>query len=251
MMYAHPSLKTDFSIAEKGIESRRVLPELIDYTLLKPESTESQFKSLCGLAKEKQFATVCVPPCRVKLCKEVLDALKAKVRICTVVGFPLGYSTPEIKCAEIKDAIKNGAEEIDFVQNVGLVKEASWDELEREYRTIVDSVKSTGKLVKCILETSLLADHEIEECSYKAATCGVHVIKTSSGYGKRGASVDDIKAIKNGLKRFTDKCGVTCGIKASGGIRDSSFALSLIESGATRIGTSCSTLTEQANTKTT
>ncbi|APJ05156.1 deoxyribose-phosphate aldolase [Silvanigrella aquatica] len=206
----------------------------MDSTLLKQSSTDSQIIELCQEALQNSFRAVCVPPNYVGLAKKILQ--NSNVKICSVAAFPLGYCSLDTKIFEIENLIQNGADEIDFVQNVTLVKNSNFSELEKEYKTIVSVAKD--KLIKVILETALLSDEEIYKCSFLAALSGVHVVKTSTGFSTRGASLNDIEVIKNALSKYQNETGYYVGIKASGGIRCYQDAVSFVQAGATRLGTS-------------
>ncbi|KJE92767.1 deoxyribose-phosphate aldolase [Capsaspora owczarzaki ATCC 30864] len=222
---------------------------LVDHTQLKQECTTAHIVALCAQAREHDFRSVCIPPSRVALARSLLvlpaqlskaDAAGAAVRVCTVVGFPNGYMTTAAKVAETADAVAAGADEIDFVQNVGWVKDANWTDTRNEYRAIV-AAAGPARLVKVILETALLTPDEIERCSTIAVQAGIHTVKTSTGFAARGASLADVEAMQRGIElAFAD--GSTprrvVGIKASGGIRDTVTALQFIRAGATRLGTS-------------
>lgn len=236
MILAHESLSQDFKNAEKFLEEKKpsALARLIDSTSLKVDVTQDQIKSLCKEAATLSFRSVCVPPSFVKLAS--LELIHAKnVLVCTVVGFPNGYAKEFVKIFEVEEAIKDGAKEIDYVQNMGFVKDGRWEELTKECKSIIDA--ASGNLVKVILETSLLTSSEIRKCSEVLANAGVHVIKTSTGFGQRGATQEDLKLIQGGLSEVL-KGGVRFGVKASGGVRSVDDAIAFVELGATRIGTS-------------
>lgn len=249
-MYSHHQVEKDFLSAQNLLQKNRndVLSKLIDSTLLKPQTTPENIKALCEEAKKKHFRAVCVPPCYVTFAAQQLNQLETQyidknianeygdVSLCTVIGFPNGYNSTKVKCFEAEQAIADGAEEIDFVQNVSLVKAKNFTALENEYRELVKTVKD--KLIKVILETSLLTDEEIYLCTLLAAQCGVHIVKTSTGFGERGASLNDIQIIKKALDEHANKTGIRCGIKASGGVRNLQDALAFLQAGATRLGTS-------------
>lgn len=207
------------------------LAKLIDHTLLKIDAKNSNFLDLFAEANQFGFRSVCVPPSLIKLakqhCKDVL--------VCTVIGFPNGYNTIESKVFEVKDALFKGTDEIDFVHNVNFVKSKEWDLLKTEYSQIVKS--SQACTTKLILETSLLSEAELIKCIELAVDAGVNMIKTSTGFGQRGASVEDISLIQKTLDTILGKNN-TVGIKASGGVRTDKDALKMIKLGATRIGTS-------------
>lgn len=199
----------------------------IDHTLLKPETTQVMIDKLCAEAKEYDFASVCVNPYWVKRCAHLLKG--TDVKVCTVIGFPLGANTPEVKAAETRDAIANGATEIDMVLNVGALKSG---DLEAVKQDIAAVKKAAGDiLVKVILETGLLTDEEKVIACKLSVEAGADYVKTSTGFGTGGATVDDIALMRNTV-------GPDIGVKASGGVRDRKAALAMIEAGATRIGAS-------------
>lgn len=234
----HPSLRQDFNSREKFLrnpQDAKLLVPLIDSTLLKPNATKIDFLNLFSDANQYSFKSVCIPPCYVSLAKE---HCKTSL-LCTVIGFPNGYNTTQNKVKETEEAVALGADEIDFVQNINFVKSNAWNNLEIEYKKIIKAAKS--KMIKLILETSLLTDNEIEKCTWIAAECGIDTIKTSTGFGSRGANENDIKIINATLQNFFHSEILRVGIKASGGIKTFSDALKMIRLGATRIGTSNAT----------
>lgn len=201
--------------------------KLIDHTLLKAFATEEDIKKLCEEAREYDFASVCVNPCNVKLAKKLLS--DTNVHICTVIGFPLGANTCEVKACETKDAVKNGANEIDMVINIGKAKEHDFSYLVDEIRSVVDS--ADGNLVKVILETCYLTDEEIVEACHAASIAGAQFVKTSTGFGTGGATVEHVSLMR---KSIPD----TMSVKASGGIRTLDDLEKMVAAGATRIGAS-------------
>lgn len=203
----------------------------IDHTLLKPESTEEQIIELCKEAREYSFASVCVNPGYVKLASELLAG--CPVKVCTVIGFPLGATTTETKVFETENAIRKGADEIDMVINVGLLKSRNYMAVERDIRCVADVCNRYGKILKVILETSLLSDEEkVMGCSL-SKSAGAHYVKTATGFGPGGATAKDIALMRKTV-------GENIGVKASGGIRDTEKAFEMIHAGATRIGASAS-----------
>jgi len=229
------SIREDFHNRELFLNDQtqhNALAKLIDSTLLKMDATQDAFLKLFSDANQYQFKSVCVPPSMVKLahlhCKDVL--------ICTVVGFPNGYNTTHNKVLETQNALDKGANEIDFVNNVIFVKSNMWIELQNEYSALVNSAQKN--VTKLILETSLLTKEEIVKCTQLAIEAGVNIIKTSTGFGSRGASLEDISLIQKTLHEFDDKTKMKVGIKASGGVRTREDALNMLKAGATRIGTS-------------
>ncbi len=201
---------------------------LIDHTLLKADATKEQIKVLCEEAREYSFASVCVNPTWVKYASELLEG--SEVKVCTVIGFPLGANTPETKAFETKDAIANGAHEVDMVINIGALKDKDDELVERDIRAVVAA--STGKaLSKVIIETSLLTDEEKVRACELAVKAGTDYVKTSTGFSTGGATVEDISLMRKTV-------GPNIGVKASGGVRNTSDAQNVIEAGATRIGAS-------------
>ncbi|MCK1982108.1 MULTISPECIES: deoxyribose-phosphate aldolase [Peribacillus] len=201
---------------------------LIDHTLLKADATKEQIKVLCEEAREYNFASVCVNPTWVKYASELLEG--SEVKVCTVIGFPLGATTPETKAFETKDAISNGAHEVDMVINIGALKDKDDELVERDIRAVVAA--STGKaLSKVIIETSLLTDEEKVRACELAVKAGADYVKTSTGFSTGGATVEDITLMRKTV-------GPDIGVKASGGVRNTSDAQKVIEAGATRIGAS-------------
>lgn len=204
------------------------IEKMIDHTILKPDATVEQVKKLCEEAREYNFASVCINPNFVELCYQMLK--DTDVKVCTVVGFPLGATTTKSKVLETIEAIENGATEIDMVINVGAVKDSNWDFVEKDIREVV-KVSKTKAIVKVILETCLLTDDEkIKACTI-AKSVGADFVKTSTGFSTGGATVEDIKLMR-------DTVGSEMGVKASGGVRDYNKAKLMIGAGATRIGTS-------------
>lgn len=201
--------------------------KLIDHTLLKAFATAEDIKKLCEEAKEYDFASVCVNPCNVKLAHELLKG--TDVRVCTVIGFPLGANTMEVKAYETEDAVKNGANEIDMVINVGKAKEHDFNYLVEEIRSVVDS--ADGNLVKVILETCYLTDEEIVEACHAASIAGAQFVKTSTGFGTGGATVKHVSLMRKSISS-------TMSVKASGGIRTLEDLEKMVAAGATRIGAS-------------
>ena len=201
--------------------------KLIDHTLLKAFATAEDIKKLCEEAKEYDFASVCVNPCNVKLAHELLKG--TDVRVCTVIGFLLGANTMEVKAYETEDAVKNGANEIDMVINVGKAKEHDFNYLVEEIRSVVDS--ADGNLVKVILETCYLTDEEIVEACHAASIAGAQFVKTSTGFGTGGATVKHVSLMRKSIPS-------TMSVKASGGIRTLEDLEKMVAAGATRIGAS-------------
>lgn len=201
--------------------------KLIDHTLLKAFAVKEDIEKLCAEAVKYQFKSVCVNPVHVMLAKELLKS--SDVLVCTVVGFPLGANTIAIKKAETLDAIKNGADEIDMVINIGKVKEHDYQYIYQEISEI--RAASIGKTLKVIIETCYLDDQEKIEVCKQAAKAGADFVKTSTGFGTGGATVADVKLMKNSITPNMK-------VKASGGIRNKTDFEAMIEAGAERIGAS-------------
>ncbi|NLC66862.1 MAG: deoxyribose-phosphate aldolase [Clostridium sp.] len=208
---------------------KKDIANYIDHTLLKADTTREELVKLCSEAKENKFYSVCVNPSNVVDSKKLLDG--TSVKVCTVIGFPLGQITSESKSFETKEAIFLGAEEIDMVINIGKLKDKDYEYVREDIESVV--LAAGDKLVKAIVETSLLTKEEIIKACELASLAGADFVKTSTGFAKSGATKEDIKLMK---KTVGDKMG----IKASGGIRTYMDAITMIESGATRIGASSS-----------
>lgn len=204
------------------------LAGLIDHTLLKPEATKEEIIQLCQEAKEYRFHSVCVHPVWVKTCSQLLK--DSEVKVCTVIGFPLGANKPEVKAFETGQAILDGAREVDMVLNIGALKSGDDKLVLEDIAAVVEAARGQA-LVKVILETSLLNEGEKVKACQLAKQAGAHFVKTSTGFSTGGASIEDVALMR-------DTVGHSLGVKASGGIRDRQFCLQLLEAGATRIGTS-------------
>jgi len=200
---------------------------MIDHTLLKADATRSQIEKLCSEASEFEFASVCVNPTWVKYSAELLK--DSKVKVCTVIGFPLGASTSEVKAFETKNAIANGAEEIDMVINIGALKNQEFDLVRDDIKQVVDA--ANGTLVKVIIETCLLSDEEKVKACELSVEAGADFVKTSTGFSTGGATAQDVALMRKTV-------GPTVGVKASGGVRNLQDMQKMIEAGATRIGAS-------------
>ncbi|CAH2762747.1 deoxyribose-phosphate aldolase [Erysipelothrix amsterdamensis] len=203
------------------------LSKYIDHTLLKQNATEAQIRVLCDEAKEYDFMSVCINPGFVSLCSELLSG--TDVKVCTVIGFPLGANTTEVKVFETKNALDNGADEIDMVINVSALKDKKYDLIENEIRSI--KAACGENILKVIIETCLLEDDEIVKVCELAVAAGADFVKTSTGFSTGGATFEAVKLMKDTVK---DQASV----KASGGVRSQEDMESMIEAGATRIGTS-------------
>ncbi|MBX9997649.1 MULTISPECIES: deoxyribose-phosphate aldolase [Priestia] len=202
---------------------------IIDHTLLKADATEEQIRVLAQEAKEYSFASVCVNPTWVKKAAELLkDA--PEVKVCTVIGFPLGATTSAVKAFETTNAIENGADEVDMVINIGALKDKNYDLVQSDIQAVVDAAKGKA-LVKVIIETALLTDEEKAKVSELAVKAGADFVKTSTGFSTGGATVEDVALMRKTV-------GPDVGVKASGGVRGLEDAKAMIEAGATRIGAS-------------
>ena len=205
------------------------LHELIDHTLLAATATRPQIVQLCSEARGYRFFSVCVNPYWVADCRKLVEG--SDVKVCTVVGFPLGASSSRSKAAEARIAVEAGADELDMVINIGAAKEGHWDFIEHEIHEVVSAAQ--GKLVKVILETAFLLPDEIVLGSKRVVSAGAHFVKTSTGFGPTGATVEAVKTMREAV-------GCRFGVKASGGIKTREQAEALIAAGATRIGSSAS-----------
>jgi deoxyribose-phosphate aldolase len=204
------------------------LASLIDHTLLKPDATREEVERLCREAAQFCFASVCVNPNWVALCREMLRA--SGVKVCTVVGFPLGAHLPDVKSYEARRAVEQGAEEVDMVLNIGALKSRDYALVEQDIHGVVQAV-GRGTVVKVILETALLTrDEKVMGCTL-AKAAGADYVKTSTGFGGGGATVEDIQLMR-------DTVGPEMGVKASGGVRTRDDAEAMVAAGATRIGAS-------------
>ena len=211
------------------------IAKMIDHTILKANATQSDIEKLCEEAKKYNFASVCVNPYWVSLASDLLK--NSTVKVCTVIGFPLGATSSESKASETEIAILQGADEVDMVINVGAMKNNQTDIVEKDILSVVNSARKTGKAqnknitVKVILETCYLTKDEIKNACLCAKNAGADFVKTSTGFGTGGATVEDVKLMK-------ETVGSSMEVKASGGIRDYETAIKMIEAGATRLGTS-------------
>lgn len=211
---------TDFQIAR-----------MIDHTLLKPDATVEEIEKLCDEAKTYSFASVCINPGFVKLCSNILKG--TNVKVCTVIGFPLGATTTEVKRYEAEQALANGAQEIDMVINIGMLKSKNYDFVFNDINQVVLAVKKNNAVCKVIIETALLDDREKVIACILSKNAKADFVKTSTGFSKGGATAGDVALMKYVV-------GSAVGVKASGGIRSRKDAEDMIESGADRIGASAS-----------
>ena len=202
--------------------------KLIDHTALKPNTSKESILKLIAEAKTYDFASVCVNPCWVALAHQELK--NTDVKVCTVIGFPLGANTTEVKVFETKDAIEKGAQEIDMVINIAMLKDKEYDYVENEIHQIVEAAKDKA-IVKVIIETCLLTDEEKIKACELSQKAGADFVKTSTGFSTGGATVHDIALMRKTV-------GAEMGVKASGGVHTHEEALAMVEAGATRIGAS-------------
>lgn len=204
------------------------LAAYIDHTLLKPDSTEEEINQIVNEAAEYKFASVCVNPHWVASCYEKLK--ETEVKVCTVIGFPLGATSTETKVFETKKAIKDGATEVDMVINIGELKSNNDAFVEKDIKAVVLAASGSA-ITKVIIETSLLTKDEIVRACELAKKANADFVKTSTGFSGGGATVDDIKLMR-------ETVGPNIGVKASGGVRDVKTMKAMIDAGATRIGAS-------------
>ena len=202
---------------------------MIDHTLLKPEATPDQIAQLCYEARKYGFATVCLNPTHVKMAADLLKG--SDVKVCTVIGFPLGATLPEVKAFEALDAIKNGALEIDMVVNIGALKARDYTLVAQDIQGVVQVCHTRGALTKVILETALLTDEEKIAGCLLSKEAGADFVKTSTGFGPGGATVEDVALMRRVV-------GPEMGVKAAGGIHSFAEAEGMVKAGATRIGAS-------------
>lgn len=206
------------------------LAKMIDHTILKPEATEKEVEKLCKEALEYNFASVCINPSMVEKAAEMLKG--SDVKVCTVIGFPLGATTTEVKAFETEDVIKKGATEVDMVINVGKLKEGNLGYVKKDIEAVVNAAKGKA-LTKVIIETCLLTDEEKVTACKLSKEAGADFVKTSTGFSTGGATAKDIKLMR-------ETVGEELGVKASGGVRSLEDAELMIENGASRIGASAS-----------
>ncbi|MGM9928623.1 MAG: deoxyribose-phosphate aldolase [Bacillus sp. (in: firmicutes)] len=204
------------------------IAQMIDHTALKADTKESQIVTLCEEAREYKFASVCVNPTWVKKSAELLQG--SEVKVCTVIGFPLGANTPEVKAFETTQAIKDGATEVDMVINIGALKDGNNELVEADIKAVVEAAKGKA-LTKVIIESCLLTDEEKVRACELAVKAGADFVKTSTGFSTGGATKEDIALMRKTV-------GPDIGVKASGGVRNAEDAEAMIEAGATRIGAS-------------
>ncbi len=221
--------------AERLTSTLGVIPEdvslakMIDHTLLKADATPDQIAQLCYEARKYGFASVCINPTWVPLCAKLLDG--SDVKVCTVIGFPLGATAPDVKVFETQNALHQGATEIDMVLNIGALKARDLELVARDIRGVVKTGHARGALVKVILETSLLNDEEKVLASLISKQAEADFVKTSTGFSTGGATVHDVTLMRRVV-------GPEMGVKASGGVRTFEDAEAMVKAGATRIGAS-------------
>jgi deoxyribose-phosphate aldolase len=206
-----------------------IIAPYIDHTILKQTTSFSDVDKVCVEASLENFAAVCVPPKYVTTAKKMLDG--SKVKVATVIGFPLGFNTVEVKVKEIEDAIAMGADEVDVVINLSALKSGDWEYLENEIKNCLQPVYNSGKVIKVIVESGMLTDSELVACCALYGKFNIDYLKTSTGYAANGASVHAVKIMRANLPK-------RIGIKAAGGIKTLDFARELLDAGATRLGCS-------------
>jgi deoxyribose-phosphate aldolase len=221
----------------------QAIASLIDHTLLKPEASRDEIRKLCQEAAHFSFASVCINPWNVPLAAEMLRG--TNVKVCTVVGFPLGATLPHVKIYEAEEAIKLGAQEIDMVINIGALKSGQDDVVESDIRGVVDASHRGGAICKVILETALLTQEEKTRASAAGKRAGADFVKTSTGFSTAGATAEDVALMRAVV-------GPKIGVKAAGGVRSFADLKKMVRAGATRIGASASVkiMEEAANAET-
>lgn len=201
--------------------------KMIDHTVLKADTPLETVKRICDEAMEYGFASVCINPCHVVYCADYLK--DSDVNVCTVIGFPLGANTSAVKAFETKDAIANGADEIDMVMNIGALKDKNYDLVRDDVKAVVEA--ANGTLVKVILETCLLTEDEIKKACELCVEAKADYVKTSTGFSTRGATIEDVQIMKAAVQGKAK-------VKAAGGVRTHEDMVKIVEAGADRIGTS-------------
>jgi deoxyribose-phosphate aldolase len=209
-------------------ERKMDIARMIDHTTLKPEAALSDIEKLCNEGKEYGFFSICVNPVRVRYCVETLK--DSGVKTCTVSGFPLGANKKEVKIKEAENACQDGADEVDMVMNIGALKSGDWKSVENEIRGVRKAL-GKEKILKVIIETCLLTQEEKTKAAKIVMDCGADFVKTSTGFNLKGATLEDVRLLKDVVKERIK-------VKASGGIRDYQTAIKMIQAGADRIGTS-------------
>ena len=206
------------------------IANMIDHTILKAVATKEDVKKLCNEAKEYNFFSVCINPANIEFAKKELEG--SSVKVCTVIGFPLGANTSEVEAFETKDAIKKGADEVDMVINIGALKDKDYDYVLNDIKAVVDAANKEA-LVKVIIETCYLTDDEKKIACELSVKAGADFVKTSTGFGTGGSTPEDIKLMR-------EVVGPNIGVKASGGVRNQEDAKAVIKAGCSRIGASAS-----------
>ena len=201
--------------------------KMIDHTVLKADTPLETVKRICDEAMEYGFASVCINPCHVAYCADYLK--DSDVNVCTVIGFPLGANTSAVKAFETKDAIANGADEIDMVMNIGALKDKNYDLVRNDVKAVVEA--ANGTIVKVILETCLLTEDEIKKACELCVEAKADYVKTSTGFSTRGATIEDVQIMKAAVQGKAK-------VKAAGGVRTHEDMVKIVEAGADRIGTS-------------
>ena len=201
--------------------------KMIDHTVLKADTPLETIKRICDEAMEYGFASVCINPCHVAYCADYLK--DSDVNVCTVIGFPLGANTSAVKAFETKDAIANGADEIDMVMNIGALKDKNYDLVRDDVKAVVEA--ANGTLVKVILETCLLTEDEIKKACELCVEAKADYVKTSTGFSTRGATIEDVRIMKEAVHGKAK-------VKAAGGVRTPEDMVKIVDAGADRIGTS-------------
>lgn len=219
--------KKEMVIINKSYSTESIA-KYIDHTLLAADATETQIKTLCDEAEKFGFAAVCINPYYISFAARLLAG--SGVKVCSVVGFPLGALTSEMKSAQAKACIKLGADEIDMVANIGAAKSGEWVYVENDIKAVADAAKNKAS-VKVIIEACLLTDEEKTKMCTAAKNAGAHFVKTSTGFSKSGANVHDVKLMRAAV-------GSELGVKAAGGIKSYEDAIAMLNAGASRIGTS-------------
>ena len=224
-----PSMGT--ALASSRRSSPAEIARLIDHTLLKPDATRSQIRRLCEEAARYRFASVCINPWYVSLAAELLHG--TPVKVCTVVGFPFGATLPQVKIHETEEVIKQGAQEVDMVINIGALKSGQDEVVESDIRGVVEASHRGGAICKVILEMAMLTPEEKVRACVASKNAGADFVKTSTGFGPGGATAEDVALMRAVV-------GTEVGVKAAGGVRSLEDLQKMIAAGATRIGSSAS-----------
>ncbi len=214
---------------DETLENPKTAASLIDHTVLRPEATQEDIASACAEARQFGFASVCVNPYWVRFAAAALDG--SDVKVCATVGFPLGANESTTKLAEADLALLEGAKELDMVQNIGALRSGHLEVLRKEIRQLVERAHAQGAILKVILETCLLSDQEKKSACHIAVESGADFIKTSTGFSKSGATLEDVRLMRQ-------IAGNSAGVKAAGGIRTFEMLRTMVLAGANRIGTS-------------